>query len=721
MIFTNFKGNAVYLLNDAPDWSKSPESTFGLVREQQTSLTHRETRRPFSTSLLTKLEYMTTVDRSSLRLILGALRQLNTQPVIVPFWPAITAWANRAAATLNGGLRIGWKADWSQFGIYASTDPEPVGFVPDYFAPALMGFLAPESSPRIRRDTLQLQLSFVESDLAAYALDPSPSGLALTAGPKPAGYETAPNILPFIPDLEGIEELTRTQVKRDQIGLIREQQQTFYPQAAERSATNKFTLSDPVGSATGSPAQMMQFFATVAGPGAAFWSPSSMECLFLAQDALATDTTLNVADTAAVLVDDCVYIFIGNTGFARTITAVDPVHNTVTIDSALGVAAPASQAAIFPLILSRLSKPQLKLTWLKPGMATAQIQWGEVPSEQFVPGDETLGVTIGQANKRVILFQFTRDLGNGTVLNYYFTNFESDIVYSGQTWSHAPFEHGDITQTLNVQDDNVEVTCSVSNFNFPNNPLQADLTKTAEAPLTVTIIWGDYDGVNVTKPQTMFTGDCSAPARDGNIMKMKCHTGPSMFNSRLPGLLRGVQCSHLRGTNADGTNLISVGCTGPDSVMLLSKWKFSALVAGPVSAGYPYSLNLSALTGVGANAIAALAASAVFLNWFAPGRIEWGAGVTIQRRAIVASTVPAGGALSITLHRFFSGVPNIGDSVTLYPGCDGIYTTCQAFNSVTNPTGKFNNYPNFGGQPFTPIANPSTSGLTQLGTQGGKK
>ena len=718
MISTNFKGAPVYLLNDAPDWSKSPESTFTIVRDQQVSLTRRETRRPFSAKLLTKLDYMTTIDRSSLRLMLGALRQLNVQPVIVPFWPAIAAWANRGIATINGGLRIGWKADWSQFGIYASTDLEPVGFVPDYFAPALMGYLSPQSSPPIRRDTLQLQLSFVESAIAAYALDPSPSGLVLTAGPKPAGYATAPNILPFIPDREGIEELTSIQVKRDQIGFIREQQQTFYPQAAERSAKNNFTLSDPA------PARLMQFFATVAGPGASFWSPSSMECLFMTANALATDTVLNVSDTSAMLVDDCVYIFVGDTGYARTVTAINP-GVSVTIDSALGVPVPAAETHIFPLILSRLQKAQLKLTWLMPGMATAQIAWGEVPAEQFLPGDETLGVTIGQVGggkTRVILFQFTRDLGNGTVLNYYFTSFEGDINYSGQNWTHAPFEHGDITQTLNVQDDNVEIKCSVSNFNFPNNPLQADLTKTAEAPLSVTIIWADYDGAAVTNAQTMFTGDCSAPSRDGNIMRMKCHMGPSTFNTRLPCILRGVQCSHLRGTNADGTNLISAGCTGPDNIMLRSKWKFTAVVAGPISAVWPYTLQLGTLVAVGANAITAQGtAGAIFANWFAPGVIEWGAGANIQRRAIVSSTAPGGFDLTVNLHRYFSVAPNIGDTVTLYPGCDGIYTTCQAFDSVNNPTGKFNNYPNFGGQPFTPIANPSTAGLTQLGTQGAKK
>jgi len=715
MISTNFKGQAVSLLNDEPDWSNPVESQFTLLRDTQKSLTRHETRRPYSATLLTKLSYTSQARRDSLRQLLGALRQLNTQSVNVPFWPAITPWANRAAAPLNGGLRVAWLADWSQYAIYASTDPEPVGFVPDYFAPALMGYLTPDSSPALRRDVLSTRINFVESSPAAYALNPQPSGLILSAGPKPAGYAVAPNILPFLPDRAGIEEETSVQVKRDQVGFIRERQQTFYPHSAERSAMWNFTMTAP------GPAQMLQFFLTQGAPGASFWCPSSLECLKLTADALAADTVLHVDDTSAVDIGDCIYIFVGANPYARTITNLDPVGNTVTIDSAVGVALPASQVTVFPLVLSRLDKPDLKMTWLKPGAAVARLQWTEVPVEQFVPADETIGVTAGLLPKRVVLFQFTRDLGNGTVLNYYFTSFEADVVYNGHNWLHAPFQCGDITQGLNIQDDNVEITSFVSSFNFPGNPLVDDLTKSAEAPLTVTIVFGDYDGVNVTNPQTMFTGDCAAPSRSGNLIKMKCKMGPALLNSTLPIILRGVQCSHLRGSNASGLNLISAGCTGPDNIMLRANWKCTALVAAPLSGAFPFTLNVATFTAVGANAAAALAANAIFANWFANGVIEWGAGAAIQRRMIVGSTVLAGGAMALTLHRFFKGVPNIGDTVTFYPGCDGLYTTCKAYDAALNPTGKFNNYPNFGGQPFTPLTNPSTAGLSQLGVQGTKK
>jgi hypothetical protein len=728
MISTMFNGQNCFLLNDHPDWSSPVESQFTLTRDKQISLTRHETRRPYSSTLLTKLTYTASVGGAALRQLLGAIRQLNTQPVIVPFWPAIANWGNRANVALSGGLRIAWRADWSQYSIDASTDPEPLWpLASDFWAPALMGFLTPDSSPAIRRDTQQLKINFVESSPAAYALQPNAG--SPQDGPLPAGYTTAPYILPFIPDRDGAEEETSVQLKRDQIGLLREQQNTFYPQSAERYAKFSFTLGGTMaGGATAStsptPAQMMEFFLATMAPGDAFWCPSSLQCLVLSRDALPTDTALNVADTSAVAVGDCIYIFPGNAAVAvaRTITTINP-GVSVTIDSPLGVPMPvvlpssAGQTAIFPLLLVRLEKPQMKMMWLKPGLATVQLQFNEVPVEQFLPNNESLGATIGKLQVRVVLFQFTRDLGNGSVLNYYYTSFESDILWNGQTWSHAPFECGDITRSLNLQDDNVTIT----SYLFPGNPLIADLTKLAEAPLTVAIIFANYDGGLIRGAATMFTGDASAPSRDGNKIKIKCKMGPALLSSQLPIFLRGVQCSHLRGSNTSGLNLISAGCTGPDNIMLKINWKATAQVAGPLSAGFPFALNLLSLAGVGANVAAALADNAVFANWFANGYVEWGAGANIQRRIIVGSTVPAGGALTLTLHRYFNGGPGIGDSVSLYPGCDGLYTTCRAFDTSLNPTGKFNNYQNFGGQPFTPISNPSMAGLKQFGVQGTKK
>ncbi len=173
MISTVFKGQNCFLLNEQPDWSSPVESQFSLTRDKQISLTRHETRRAYSSTLLTKLTYTANVSGSALRQLLGAIRQLNTQPVIVPFWPAIANWDNRANVALNGGLRIAWRSDWSQYTIYASTDSEPVWpLASDFWSPALMGFLTPDSSPAIRRDTQSLKINFTESSPAQYALQP---------------------------------------------------------------------------------------------------------------------------------------------------------------------------------------------------------------------------------------------------------------------------------------------------------------------------------------------------------------------------------------------------------------------------------------------------------------------------------------------------------------------------------------------------------------------
>lgn len=225
----------------------------------------------------------------------------------------------------------------------------------------------------------------------------------------------------------------------------------------------------------------------------------------------------------------------------------------------------------------------------------------------------------------------------------------------------------------------------------------------------------------VQNAQLQFSGEVVNTSRKGNKITANCKFGTGLFESELPLLVRGIICPHLRGSYGDGSHLISQGCTGPDALMKKANWKFTANVAGVPSAAFPYALQLSTLAGVGASAIAALAGGAVFLNWFTNGWVEWGDGSAIQRRAIIGSTVVAGGALTITLHRYFSAIPVFGNQVTLFPGCDGQFSTCKAYDAGNNPTGKFGNQLNFGADPFMPTANPTVSGQPDQGTQGAKK
>lgn len=78
-------------------------------------------------------------------------------------------------------------------------------------------------------------------------------------------------------------------------------------------------------------------------------------------------------------------------------------------------------------------------------------------------------------------------------------------------------------------------------------------------------------------------------------------------------------------------------------------------------------------------------------GYYSGGFVDWATGGVIERRFIISHT----GSV-ITLNLPFMSLP-IGASLTVYPGCDHLLTTCNS---------KFANDDNYGGQPFYPSKNP---------------
>ncbi len=214
----------------------------------------------------------------------------------------------------------------------------------------------------------------------------------------------------------------------------------------------------------------------------------------------------------------------------------------------------------------------------------------------------------------------------------------------------------------------------------------------------------------------LFTGEVTNPRVRGKKLLATLVPGGVDFDQQVPRFLLGPLCNHLVGANPGGGFLMSYGCG-----LLKTAWGFTAEVVGPVSGDHPFELSLDTLTGVGASAAAALAAGAVFENWFAGAILEVGSGSGIQRRRVLTSTEPSGGALTVTLNQWFTTDPTVGAVVTLYPQCDGRRETCGAHDPDTNPEGKFDNDDAFGGHPFIPHGNPSAHDATDLTVAGGKK
>jgi len=312
-----------------------------------------------------------------------------------------------------------------------------------------------------------------------------------------------------------------------------------------------------------------------------------------------------------------------------------------------------------------------------------------------------------------VLFQFVRDYGNGSVINYYATSYEADVAYNGQTWVSGPWEQGDISQTLNIEDDSCsfsfDLVKSDGSF-FSTNPLLSDIGGQSEVPAQVKVWFADFDGTTATNVVKMFDGDCTKFSRSGNHVSVSAQIFSSLFDTSLPPFVRGRLCNHLKGSNYDGSFLISAGCT-----LLKNDWKFTGTVVGPINPDYPFSVAISGLARVSG------VAPTYFANWFAFGRMEWGAGAALQRRSIIGSTNPAGGFVTLNLNRYFSVVPTVGDTVTIFPGCPGTPDACKAYDAAGNAGGKFNNFVNYGNNPFTPIADPGIVGQPTVGVTGGKK
>jgi hypothetical protein len=226
-------------------------------------------------------------------------------------------------------------------------------------------------------------------------------------------------------------------------------------------------------------------------------------------------------------------------------------------------------------------------------------------------------------------------------------------------------------------------------------------TMRLEAPLFVTIREAEVSGNEAVNDSVLFTGEMVSAQVKGAIVTAKAVSGGTLFDRKVPRVL------YQRGCN---NSIYDDGCRGPDDITLQSKWKFTASVMDPGVAGYPFEFVLEDLAGDGTGAAAALAS--VDENYFAGGWIEMGTGADWQRRAILLSSEPASGVMTVTLDSDPRPYPVIGDEVAIYPGCKGRYQEDCIL--------KFGNGLNFIAHPRLPYANPSAVKPSQTGG-GGKK
>lgn len=692
MIKTVYNAQDVYLLDVAPDWSAPFGLEASVIMVPGTGLSNREGRRPYSLSLRLRSTFSLTADGTDANRIVGALRDLTTEPVLVPLWPAAVRWADRATRPIGGGLNLVFKEDFSQYAIYEGVEPGwPAA--DDLLTPLMWGRLDNRGMDFITGERFQMQVDHIEASPASYAV--LPAAVVFTAGPSPSGaYGTAPRLFPYEINFDGPQRQEFTvAILREELGFTRQPAETFYPQGMAREQSSGHfltTLTEAAG--------MLEFFRQHSG-GKAFWVSDFVSSTLLTANVAAVDTVLQVSDTKAIKAGDWL-AFLPPTGVVcRRVQSIGA--NTVTLTAAAGSAMPATETQAAHLMLVKLAAPKIALQWHSGDYAEARLPVRELTEEYTPAADETLGTTIGLLPTRCYLYEFARVLDGATFTDRY-TPFENDLTYGGHTYASVKMQHGEIVQGLFLDKDEVEAKTDI----FTGLAMIALAKGQMEAPLLLTIIEADVNAGAAVNASVIFSGEVSRASVRGSRLMGRGLSAGTMFDRQVPRVLFQTGCNN---------SLYDAGCTQSKA-----DWKFSAKMQNVGTPGYPFDFILNTLAGVGAKAIAALAVPAVFTNWFAGGWIEFGTGLNWNRRAILASSAVVAGVVTVTLDRDPTPFPAVNDNVALFPGCDGRMQTCKAYDAANNPDGKFNNYLNFLGHPFMPIANPSVLNYAKA-AGGGKK
>lgn len=299
------------------------------------------------------------------------------------------------------------------------------------------------------------------------------------------------------------------------------------------------------------------------------------------------------------------------------------------------------------------------------------------------------GGTIGTEVKFLTADMYTLTLSNGTVLRY--TGSDIDLVLSGNTFSSMGPR---ITRNRCKWTIGTEVTeLSLTIASLPSDTV---------GPYTFlqAAVNGVFDGARVLHERVFMPtwGDCSAGSIvmntysvadlqiDQLTIQMTCKNLLEPLNIPLPRNTYQAACIHSLYDAGCGLTASSYAVTG---VVSSDPSVSKSIIVFPLSASLkpprpPYT------SGVGTYAPVS--------DYYALGKIVFTSGQNNGISATVKSSsqLVVSGGVNVTINLSFplGFVPAVGDTFTLYPGCDKSQSTC--LNS-------FANLPNFKGFPYIPV------------------
>ena len=653
MIPVEFNGNPAFLIDDAPDWSFGFDVAATIPASYERGLSGRETRRATAATLRLNCKFAAVIQSlpavSNLR---NALQALNVQPVLCAFYPAVFA----------AGVTPPMTADFYELfnadGSYNSIQPASALPFALAAAPLMVGVLTENPEPKMLAG-FAAQVEFNFTDNGDYPLTPAAfevaDGLEAAGGVRP--------LFPFLPDWSTLPNSSASEqdVDRRQLGNLRTLATAYYAQRGRRQCKQFFTLQKE------DPFNLLRFFLDMGGEQNNFWLGAALNEAHLAADAAADAESLTVDNGAALGTN--ALILLGD-GINRVPLAVSSVEDNVwNLVTSPGRAFSAGMTTIESLALARFDNLKLTLNFSAPILATALLQFKELPWETNAVAGETYGTTMGALPPTASLFKFELATTTGTT-TWYLTGFERDLNDGENNWLSRPLEYDTITETDNLERQSV----TLKSRNFDDNPLALIIPFALEFPLMVTIYEGDVDGGTVSNLRAYYYGEVATADVEPPFITADCESMSSIFDGNIPRRLYQNGCNW---------NLFETVCG-----MIADNWKWTAVVVSWDPANFQLVIGTLASTN----------AATLAEHFFACGHVKVTTGGNDYQRLIGDSAAIAAGQVTLILAQALAVAPAAGDVVTLWVGCDGQASTC---------INKFNNYAQFGGFPLMPVGNPS--------------
>lgn len=540
----------------------------------------------------------------------------------------------------------------------------PIGSI---LVPLVFGRFSPTARPTFTKLTDSVntvKFTFEENSPFANALNPFPSVLGTVQ--TNLGLATANRIWNVPCTYSGAEtDSAVVDIDYERIGFGRQDAQFVYPQAPRRVTELAFELCDRLTIAA-----IESCFIDRQGRTNNIWVPTyrnDIDLLETLPDATPThvlvDSTSRYLDTTFTFHPGYPYLCLNdNTGQAIWPFKISSVAGSViTATVAIGQSWQ-ENAKISALILSRFQEPTIQWTYYSDGFASTTIKWVEATEDyQNTPYQHSI----------TQLYSFGANNG-GVTTSWFYTSFESNIVFGGNTYIPGLFSHQSIKTGLDMSSDEAEI----ASFVFSGNPLMQMMPWTLNNELFCNIY--DYDRV-ATTASLLFTGTVEELDTEGPKITAKVLGFGGLYDQQFHRHIMAGDCPYA---------VYSPEC------------------------GAPLVFTTRTITGIGATPnIISTASIAVPADYYINGILTVTAGAPGQSILIVASSAPTGGTTVFQLARPIHGNP-IGCTVNLSIGCDGTVTTCQ---------NNFNNLINFGGEANVPLTNPSVAAMKAQDSSGSKK